>query len=102
MDGVAAAEASAIDKRQGAITQVRKQVRSMRGAGPVKDALRAAQRAEAEAARLRRKAAALREKTAGRPEASWRAFESIMRVLVDAGATTSVACAPLSLGLAGP
>ena len=57
----------------------------MKGAGPVKDALRAAQRCEAEVARLRRRAAALRQRTAGRPEGSWRAFENILRVLVDAG-----------------
>ncbi len=69
------------------MAQVRKQVRSMRGAGPVKDALRAAQRTEAEVGRLRRRAAALLERTAGRPEGSWRAFENILRVLVDAGET---------------
>ena len=67
------------------LAQVRKQVKAMRGAGPVKDALRAAQRTEAEVGRLRRRAAALLERTAGRPEGSWRAFENILRVLVDAG-----------------
>jgi len=54
--------------------------------GRVRKALLAVQQTESEVERLQRGATALREKLgSGRSQSSWRAFENVTKVLVDAG-----------------
>lgn len=54
--------------------------------GKVRKALLAVQQTESEVERLQRGATVLREKLgSGRSQSSWRAFENVTKVLVDAG-----------------
>ena len=66
--------------------QVKGQMTLLKRGGKVRKALLAVQQTESEVEHLQRAAAALRQNLGqGRSQGSWRAFESVTQVLVDAG-----------------
>lgn len=89
----------AADEQRAVVFQVKGQMTLLKRGGRVRKALLAVQQTESEVERLQRGATALREKLgSGRSQSSWRAFENVTKVLVDAGALVEGTLAARPLG----